>query len=185
MMFRTEVKILALLFGAFIDFAFGVTYLRPKNDRGPGKACFKCVTLQTLVIKPFIHFEGAAKAGLDCIEHVERYFFRDMESTQVQNLAVFDAKNLTSPAMEIQFLYLFGLNDRIMNLENGEERFQLKVISNVDKKFSINNLSLRDVILTDLYVLIGDGVDVVRKSQCKILNVKLTMCDFVKFDKSS
>jgi hypothetical protein len=161
---KRKVKILAIFFIIFIDFSYGVTYLRPKNDRGPGKACLKCVTLQTIITKTFIHFEGAAKAGLDCIEHVERYFFKNPESTQVQNLAVFHSKNLSSPAMEIQFLYLFGLNDRIMNIENEEERFQLKVISGVDKKFNINQISLRDVILTNLYVIVGDTVEIVRES---------------------
>jgi hypothetical protein len=162
MKFRSKVKILAIILSVLIDFTLCVTYLRPKNDRGPGKTCLKCVTLQTIVTKTFIHFEGAASAGVDCIEQVERYFFKNQLSTQVQNLAVFHSKNMTSPAMEIEVQYLFGLNDRILHIEKEEERFQLKVISSVDKKFSINHMSLKDVILTDLYVIVGDNLNIVR-----------------------
>lgn len=66
---------------------------------------------------------------------------------------------MKSPAMEIEVNYLFDLHDRILNIEEGEERFQLKVISATDKKFSINDISLKDVILTDLYVIVGDNLE--------------------------
>ena len=158
---RTKLEVLVIFFSMFINISYGVIYLRPKNDRGPG-TCLKCVTLQLIVTQTLIHFEGASQAGVQCLEHVERYFFRDLYSSQVQNLAVFHSKNLTSPAMEIEVSYFFELHDRIINIEEDEERFQLKVISSVDKKFSINHLSLKDVILTNLYVIVSDNLKNVR-----------------------
>lgn len=98
-----------------------VTYLRPKNDRGPS-TCRECLNLQRSVTTTIIHFQGATKAGVDCLEQVERYFFKNQYSEQVENLAVFHSRNMSSPAMEIEIEYLFGLHDRVMNQEDDEER---------------------------------------------------------------
>lgn len=98
-----------------------VTYLRPKNDRGPG-TCLNCLDLQTIFYATLIHFEGAKRAGIDCIEKVERSFFKNEYSQQVQNLVVYHSKNMTSPAMEIEVEYLYGLHDRILHQEEGEDR---------------------------------------------------------------
>lgn len=151
----SRLKILVIILSFIFDLSCAVVYLRPKNDRGPG-TCLKCLKLQTIITKTFIHFEGASRSGWQCIEQVERFFFKDNYSIQTQNLAVFHSRNMTSPASEIEIQYLYGLHDRIINLEEGEERFQLKVISNVLKKFSLNNISQKDVILTNLYVIVGD-----------------------------
>lgn len=154
---RTKLKILAIFLSFLINISYGVVYLRPKNDRGPG-TCLKCVRLQLIVTQTLIYFEGASQAGVACLQHVERYFFKDLFSSQVQNLAVFHSRNLSSPAMEIEVSYFFELHDRIINIEEDEESFQLKVISNIEKKFSINHLSLKDVVLTNLYVIVSDNL---------------------------
>jgi hypothetical protein len=155
-----KIKIFILIFGLLIlcHCTNGITYLRPVNDRGPG-TCLKCLNLQTIVTTTLIHFEGAMKAGMDCIEQVERYFFRNIYSEQIQNLAVFNSKNMKSPAMEIQFQYLKELHDRILHKEEEEERFQLKVISNVVEKLSVHQISFKDLILTNLYVIVADSLD--------------------------
>ena len=153
----TKLKILAVFLSLLFNFSYGVLYLRPKNDRGPG-TCLKCVRLQMIIIQTITYFQGASQAGVRCLEHVERYFFKNNYSSQVQNLAVFHSRNMTSPAMEIEVSYFFELHDRIINIEEDEERFQLKVISSVDKKFSINNLSLNDAVLTNLYVIVSDNL---------------------------
>jgi hypothetical protein len=69
-----------------------------------------------------VYIEGAMQAGLNCIESVERHFFKNEYSQQVQNLAVFHSKNMTSPAMEIEVQYLSDLHDRILHQEEGEDR---------------------------------------------------------------
>lgn len=78
-----------------------IVYLRPWNDRGP----------------------AAVKAGIDCIEQIERIYFNNKDSKQVPNLAIFHTKKLTSPAMEIKGQYLFSIHDRILHQEEGEARF--------------------------------------------------------------
>lgn len=140
-----------------------VTYLRPKNDRGPGSACFKCLTLQKILRSTLVHFEGAMQSGVDCIEHVERFFFKNEFSQQVQNIAVFHSKSMSSPAMEIEVEYLYGLHDRIMHQEEDEDTFQLKVISDRVVKESVNSDSFRDHALTDFYVIVADNIDSVSK----------------------
>jgi hypothetical protein len=97
-----------------------IMYLRPKNDRGPGTACLKCLTLQKILTATLIHFEGATKAGLDCVEQVERYFFKDDYSDQVPILVVYHSRNMTSPAMEIEVEYLTALHVRIQHEKEGE-----------------------------------------------------------------
>lgn len=98
-----------------------VVYLRPKNDRGPS-TCQKCLNLQRTVAITFIHFQAATKAGVDCLERIERQFFKNEYSEQVLNLAVFHSRRMSSPAMEIEIEYLSGLHDRVMNLEEDEDR---------------------------------------------------------------
>lgn len=158
---RMKFKVFILILSLFLNSANGITYLRPKNDRGPG-TCLKCLKLQTIITTTLIHFEGATQAGIECIEKVERYFFRNSHSVQVQNLAVFHSKNMTSPAMEIEVQYLNDLHDRILHKEEDEERFQLKVISNVEAKLSIHHISFKHLTLTDLYVIVADNVDNVK-----------------------
>lgn len=101
--------------------ANSVVYLRPKNDRGPS-TCRNCLNLQRTVTITYIHFQAATKAGVDCLERIERQFFKNQYSEQVLNLAVFHSKKMTSPAMEIEIDYLFGLHDRVMNLDEDEDR---------------------------------------------------------------
>lgn len=158
-------KLFVLIWCLLLHSTNGITYLRPKNDRGPGM-CLKCLKLQTIVTTTLIHFEGATRAGIDCIEQVERYFFRNFYSEQVQNLAVFHSKNMSSPAMEIEVQYLNDLHDRILHKEDDEERFQLKVISNTEAKLSIHHISFEDSTLTDSYVIVADNLDKVSFEIC-------------------
>lgn len=104
-----------------VQFANCITYLRPKNDKGPG-TCKNCLNLKAIVTTSLIHYEGATRAGLECIEQVERHFFKNVYSQQVQNIAVFHSKNMSSPAMEIEVEYLFGLHDRVLHKEEDEDR---------------------------------------------------------------
>lgn len=137
-----------------------VTYLRPKNDRGPGTArCIKCLTLQKILSSTLVHYEGAVNAGVSCLENVERFFFKNKYSQQVQNIVVFHSKNMSSPAMETEIEYLFGLHDRVLHQEEDEDNFQLKVISEVEAK-KVGS-SFVDVILTDFYVVITDNMETV------------------------
>ena len=98
-----------------------VTYLRPKNDRGPS-TCLHCLNLHMIVTSTFLHFEAATRAGIDCLEQIERLFFKNQDSQQVQNLAVYHNRNMSSPAMEIENEYLSDLHDRILHQEDGEDR---------------------------------------------------------------
>lgn len=101
-----------------------VIYLRPKNERGPGKfATSKYLNLQKIFIATSIHLQGAMQAGVDCIETIERYYFKNAESTQVMNLVLYHAKNISSPATEIEKVYLQGLHDRIIDQEEDEEKY--------------------------------------------------------------
>lgn len=147
------------LLALLVETASCVTYLRPKNDRGPGRECFKCLTLQKILTSTLIHFEGAVHAGYNCIEQVERYFFKNEFSQQVQNIAVYHSRNMSSPAMEIEVAYLYGLHDRIMNQEEDEDSFQLKVISERTARESIHKDSFSDNALTDFYVIVADNLE--------------------------
>ena len=140
---------------------FSITYLRPKNDRGPGIGCLKCFNLTMILSSTLLHYEGAMRAGTDCITHAGRYFFvnDDDASQQIQNLAVFHTKNMTSPAMEIEIEYLWILHNRILDQEKDETTFQLKVLSNKPV-----NRSFADIALTDYYVLVADNIDNVREN---------------------
>ncbi|CAO1435958.1 unnamed protein product [Diamesa serratosioi] len=103
--------------------------------------------------------QGAMQAGVDCIETIERNYFKNSESTQVKNLVLYHSKNLSSPATEIEKLYLKGLHDRIVDQEEGEENFQLKVVSDSSTKQTINNVAFQDLTLTDYYVIITDDFE--------------------------
>lgn len=80
----------------------------------------KCLTLHKIITATLIHFEGATKAGLDCVESVERHFFHNVYSAQIPNLVVYHSKQMASPAMEIEVEYLTGLHERVMHEEEGE-----------------------------------------------------------------
>lgn len=136
-----------------------ITYLRPKNDRGPGIGCMKCLNLSTILTSTFLHYEAAMRAGVDCIERVERHFFKNDYSEQIMNLAVFHSRNLSSPAMEIEVEYLWELHNRILHQEDDEDSFQLKVISNMAAKQSVKELLFSDITLTDFYVVVADHID--------------------------
>lgn len=58
---------------------------------------------------------------MDCIEAIERIYFKNDVSTQVKNLVVFHSENLSSPALEIEYEYLYGLHERIMTHEEEDE----------------------------------------------------------------
>ncbi|CAO1435968.1 unnamed protein product [Diamesa serratosioi] len=103
--------------------------------------------------------QGAMQAGVDCIETIERNYFKNSESTQVKNLVLYHSKNLSSPATEIEKLYLTGLHDRIVDQEEGEENFQLKVVSDSSTKQTIKNVAFQDVTLPDYYVIITDDFE--------------------------
>lgn len=101
-----------------------VIYLRPKNERGPGKvSSSNYLNLQKIFIATSIHLQGAMQAGVDCIETIERYYFKNADSTQVMNLVLYHAKNISSPASEIERVYLQGLHDRIMDQDEDEEKY--------------------------------------------------------------
>lgn len=59
---------------------------------------------------------------MQCIERVERYFFKNEFSQQVSNIAVYHSRNMRSPAMEIEFEYLYNLHDRVLHQEDDEDR---------------------------------------------------------------
>lgn len=101
-----------------------VIYLRPKNERGPGKvSTSKYLNLQKIFIATSIHLQGAMQAGVDCIRTIEHYYFKNADSTQVMNLVLYHAQNISSPASEIEKVYLQGLHDRIMDQDEDEEKY--------------------------------------------------------------
>lgn len=138
-----------------------VTYLRPKNDRGPGTRCLKCLNLQMIFTSTLLHYKGAMRAGIECLEHVERQFFKNIYSQQIQNIGVFHSKGMTSPAMEIEVEYLYGLHNRVLYQEDDKESFQLKVFSDRSTKQSISDLTFVDISLADFYVIIADKLETV------------------------
>lgn len=114
---------LIVIFFVF-QYTESVIYLRPKNDRGPGKVfTSNYLNLQKIFIATSIHLQGAMQAGVDCIESIERYYFKNADSTQVLNLVLYHAKNISSPATEIERVYLQGLHDRIIDQEEDEEKY--------------------------------------------------------------
>lgn len=138
---------------------FGVlceVYLRPRNDRGPG-TCFRCLNLHKIILTSNQYFEGAARTGVSCIEKIERIFFKNKNSQQVQNIGVYHTKTSSSPSSEIEFYYLSDLHRRIFEQEQGEDAFQLKVISDMTIKQLGTISTFSDVTLTDCYVIIGDN----------------------------
>lgn len=160
---------LILVFSIFsLQEIASITYLRPKNDRGPGIGCLKCLNLTVILTTSLLFYQGASHAGFKCIEHVERYFFVNDYSEQVQNLAVFHSQDLTSPAMEIEKGYLWRFHDRILHQEEDEDSFQLKVISEMSEKQSAHELQFTDNALTDFYVLVADNVENVIKFNLRI-----------------
>lgn len=58
---------------------------------------------------------------MDCIESIERIYFKNVDSTQVKNLVVYHSENLSSPASEIEYEYINGLHERIMTHEEEDE----------------------------------------------------------------
>lgn len=101
-----------------------VIYLRPKNERGPGKfASSKYYNLQKIFTATSIHLQGAMQAGVDCIKTIERSYFKDPDSAQVKNLVLHHASNISSPASEIENVYLQSLHDRIVHPDEDEEKY--------------------------------------------------------------
>lgn len=111
--------LLGLILVSTLQVSICITYLRPKNDRGPSKFT---LNLHKIHSSTLIHFKGATLAGLECLEQVERIFFKNKYSQQVQNIAVFHTRNMSSPAMEIEKSYLYGLHERILHQEDDEDR---------------------------------------------------------------
>lgn len=113
-----------------------IVYLRPWNEKGP----------------------AAVKAGTDCIEQIEKVYFRmKSNNKQVPILSVFHGKHLSSPAMEIKGEYLINLHDRILHQKKGENSFQLKIIS--DDMILNNNNTIMDLTLTGFYIIVTDDIE--------------------------
>lgn len=159
-----------------------VTYLRPKNDRGPGTRCLKCLNLQMIFTSTLLYYKGAMRAGIECLEHVERHYFKNSYSQQIQNIGVFHSKGMQSPAMEIEVEYLFGLHSRVLYQEDDEETFQLKVFSERSTKESIVDMTFVDISLADFYVIIADKLDTV--SYCKTFRDYFTFIFTFRFTKA-
>jgi hypothetical protein len=161
----TNLVMNSVIFFLFLSFigSFCEVYLRPRNDRGPGTYYVHDLTLQKMFTSSNNYFEGAAKSAVACIEKLERIFFKNNLSQQVQNIGVFHSKNLSSPSSEIEYFYLNELHERILKQEIGEESFQLKVISDTKIKQLATISTFSDIALTDCYVIIGDSM----KNVCK------------------
>jgi hypothetical protein len=69
-----------------------------------------------------IESAGAVKAGVECLEQIERIYFQRSETQQVPNLVAFHAKNLTAPAVEIEGKYLTDLHERISGAHEEDEQ---------------------------------------------------------------
>lgn len=72
-----------------LTFINSVVYLRGKNERGP----------------------LAWHAGEECIGAVSTIFFYDQYSSRTKNAIVLHTHNLSSPAAEIENIYLTRIND--------------------------------------------------------------------------
>lgn len=142
------------------------SYLRPRNDRGPGMLCKYCLSHQKIILTTLHYLQGATRSGVECLKTVENIYFQNVLSQQIQKLSVFYANNLTNPAADIMTNYLRDLHTRI-NYAGSEENFQLRIIANGTS--SGEAPKSREAVLTDLYVVIGDSMSNVK------INILLTL----------
>jgi len=68
----------------------------------------------------FPSHSGAVSAGKDCLEQIERIYFKN-QSWQTPNMAIFHTKNLSAPAAEIEVQYLADLHQRISLTQDNKE----------------------------------------------------------------
>lgn len=135
------------------------SFLRPRNDRGPGMLCRDCLSHQKILLTTLHYLQAATRSGVECLKTVENIYFQNLMSQQIQKLSVFYANNLKNPAGEILTSYLRDLHTRI-NYAGSQERFQLRIIAN--GTLSGEAPKSREAVLTDLYVVVGDSMSNVK-----------------------
>lgn len=69
-----------------------IVYLRNKNDRGP----------------------KAWLSGVQCLSKISNLYFYDVLPTRTKNCVLMHTHDLSTPAYEIEYLYLKKLHERLM-----------------------------------------------------------------------
>lgn len=111
-----------------------VVYLREKNERGP----------------------AAWRSGVNCLYNVTAYYFYDPLPTRTKNSVILHTKNLSSPAYEIERLFLQSLHNHIADGHSQVQGHQIRIISDNYKIDGMKKVQANLITLTDFYVIVAD-----------------------------
>lgn len=133
---RHIMKILQLLLLTLIRQSNSVVYLRVKNERGP----------------------AAWAAGAKCLNKIMTTYFYSRYDTRTKNAVILHTKTMSTPAAEIERIFLRWLN---IMISTGDilDPYQLTVISDNYNIDGLKNVPTNALTLTDYYILVADDVD--------------------------
>lgn len=129
-------KILQLILLALITQSNSVVYLRVKNERGP----------------------AAWAAGAKCLNKIMSTYFYSQYDTRTKNAVVLHTKIMSTPAADIERIFLKWLN---LMISSGDilDPYQLTVISDNFNIDGLKHIPAYALTLTDYYILVADDVD--------------------------
>lgn len=121
---------------ALVSQSNSVVYLRVKNEKGP----------------------AAWAAGAKCLNKLVSTYFYSQYDTRIKNAVILHTKTLSTPAAEIERIFLRWMN---LMISSGEtvDPYQLTVISDNYKIDGLKHVPTNALTLTDYYILVADDVD--------------------------
>ncbi|XP_061399889.1 uncharacterized protein LOC133335599 [Musca vetustissima] len=97
-------------------------------------------------------------AGVNCLDQITRLFFRKRESlTRSPNVVMTIAKNMTTPAAQIQEGFLKIMMEAVSELQPVHKRYQMRIVSDAQPyvKFKMKQ---NELVLADYYIIVVDSL---------------------------
>lgn len=98
-------------------------------------------------------------AGVNCLDKITRLFFQKRESlTRTPNLVMTIAKNMSTPAAQIQERFLKMMMESVSEIPRKRRSYQMRIVSDSQpyKRLSTNH---RELVLADYYIMVVDSLE--------------------------
>ncbi|XP_073847891.1 ionotropic receptor 60a [Musca autumnalis] len=97
-------------------------------------------------------------AGVNCLDQITRIFFRKRENlTRSPNIVMTIAKNMSTPAAQIQEAFLKVMMDAVSELQPVHKRYQMRIVSDGQRYFKYK-INQRELVLADYYIIVTDSL---------------------------
>ncbi|XP_058975261.1 uncharacterized protein LOC131801154 [Musca domestica] len=97
-------------------------------------------------------------AGVNCLDQITRLFFRKQESlTRSPNMVMTVAKNMSTPAAQIQEGFLKIMMEAVSELDPVHKRYQMRIVSDA-QPYLWYKMNQPELVLADYYVIVVDSL---------------------------